>query len=276
MKTKIKLIGLIIISILTMMMLHQTVFADDDDMKESAFGSNGNGYTDMKDVFLTYGPGTEHEDSKVCKYLHESATEDGVEYKYCVNINGKDWWYRLEDEDEVIKLGDRLDKKVLYAKNDKDSLRRFNDATDDKSINADSKKAEYILEGFIDVVTIVLGFIVVLISVGITVTTALDIGFIVLPLWRAEISGIKWLQSKNSKDGDNKIRIISDDAQYAVNAAETIKTGENPLVLYFKSRIFTYMILAVLLYILIAGKITLIAQWALKIVSGILNILGQL
>ena len=121
-----------------------------------------------------------------------------------------------------------------------------------------------------------LGFIVVLISVGITLITALDIWFITHPLLRAEISGIKWLQSRKNKDGDNKLRIISDDAQYAVNVADTIRTGENPLVLYFKSRIFTYMVLAVLLFILITGKITLIAQWALKLVSGILGILGQL
>ena len=271
MKTRIKLIALTIISILAITMLPQTAFANDDKQ-----GSNINEYTDMKDVFLTYGPGTEHEDAKVCKYLHEKATDDGEEYQYYVNINGKDWWYRIEDEDELIRIGNRLDKQVLYAKNDKDSLRRFNDATDNKSINADSEKAEYILEGFIGIVAIVLGFIVVLISVGITLITALDIWFITHPLLRAEISGIKWLQSRKNKDGDNKLRIISDDAQYAVNVADTIRTGENPLVLYFKSRIFTYMVLAVLLFILITGKITLIAQWALKLVSGILGILGQL
>ena len=47
------------------------------------------------------------------------------------------------------------------------------------------------------------------------------------------------------------------------------------IIIYFKNRLFTYIVLAVLLFILLTGKVTLLAQLALKIVAGILDIIGK-
>ena len=257
MQSKLRIILIIISSLLILFMHKVIIFADYDTAKE---------------VLQTYGPGTEYEDTSIeKKYLSEDfSAESG--FTESVAIDGNNYWYNPEDEEEIIKLGNKLDRKVKYAQNNKDTMRAFNDATNDQTIHADTKGSYEIIEGFIGILSIIFGLIVIAISVGITVSTAIDISFIALPVFRSEISSWKIFQTT---DGSNKIRIVSDDAQYAVIASETSKLEKNPLIIYFKNRLFTYMVLAVLLFILLTGKITLLAQLALKLVAGILDIIGQ-
>lgn len=257
MQSKLRIILTIITSVLILFMHRVIIFADYDTAKE---------------VLQTYGPGTEYEDASIeKKYLSEDfSAESG--FTESVAIEGNNYWYNPEDEEEIIKLGNKLDRKVKYAQNNKDTMRAFNDATNNQTIHADTKGSYEIIEGFIGILSIIFGLIVVLISVGITVSTAIDISFITLPVFRSEISSWKIFQTT---DGSNKIRIVSDDAQYAVIASETSKLEKNPLIIYFKNRLFTYIVLAVLLFILLTGKVTLLAQLALKIVAGILDIIGQ-
>lgn len=257
MQSKLRIILTIITSLLILFMHRVIIFADYDTAKE---------------VLQTYGPGTEYEDTSIeKKYLSEDfSAESG--FTESVAIEGNNYWYNPEDEEEIIKLGNKLDRKVKYAQNNKDTMRAFNDATNNQTIHADTKGSYEIIEGFIGILSIIFGLIVVLISVGITASTAIDISFITLPVFRSEISSWKIFQTT---DGSNKIRIVSDDAQYAVIASETSKLEKNPLIIYFKNRLFTYIVLAVLLFILLTGKVTLLAQLALKLVAGILDIIGK-
>lgn len=257
MQSKLRIILIIITSVLILFMHKEIIFAEYDTAKE---------------VLQTYGPGTEYEDKSIeKKYLSEDFSIASG-FTESVSIEGNNYWYNPEDEEEIIKLGNKLDRKVKYAQNNKDTMRAFNDATNDQTIHADTKGSYEIIEGFINILSVGFGIIVVLISVGITTLTAIDIAFISLPLFRAELSSRKLFQTT---DGSNKIRFVSDDAQYAVLASETNKSELNPLIIYFKNRLFTYMVLAVLLFILLTGKITLLAQLALKLVAGILDIIGQ-
>lgn len=253
----IRMIITITISVLIMLTSTELVFAD---------------YTSAEEVFQVYGYGMEFHNKKVTKFLSDEFNESKG-YTVSVTINGNNYWYNPEDEAEIIDLGNILDKKVRYSKNNKDSLRAFNDATDDQTIQADTSKGLYIVEGFVSAVSTVLGVIVVLISVGVTVSTAIDIVYMVNPIAQQNLDK---LGSKKDKDGDNRIVLVTDDAVFAVEQALSASDYVNPLIIYFKSRILTYMILAILLFILITGKITAISQLALKLVSGIINILAQM
>ena len=76
----------------------------------------------------------------------------------------------------------------------------------------------------------------------------------------------------DSKTGETKLRLVTDEAQYAIQAADTIQSGQNPLVIYFKKRFAAILILAIVLFILLTGNMNVFSQIALKLVSGIISI----
>lgn len=118
-----------------------------------------------------------------------------------------------------------------------------------------------------DVVGFILGVLVVLIVVGMSIITALDICYITIPMFQDTVVHKRW---DGSTDPNARVRFISHDARIAVNAAATQETGKSALSIYLGRRIKTYCIAAVVLYIAIAGS-SVIVPLISKIVTGILT-----
>lgn len=119
-----------------------------------------------------------------------------------------------------------------------------------------------------DILGYLLGLMVVFIISGMFIITALDICYISLPAFRIAVKNKRW-------DGTTsvKFRIISKDA---VNAVEMGDIGsKQPLQIYVMSRIKTYVICAVILYIIIAGSNTIVPFMG-NIVSGIVQVLHNI
>ena len=92
---------------------------------------------------------------------------------------------------------------------------------------------------------------------------------------------------KTDSNGKKKLRFVSDEAQYAVDSTvgrsgdSSSKSGGNggytsPWGAYFKTRIVSYIFLAVAITILLTGNITIITNLALKLVGGLMNVLQSL
>ena len=112
-----------------------------------------------------------------------------------------------------------------------------------------------------------------------TLFTAFDIAYIAFPVFRnkceeQKMNGTGYNVKKDS-NGNVSLRFVTDDAQYAVSEG-TIENGKSPWGIYFRKRIMSYVLLAIVLFILLTGNISLITNIALNIVSGIMNVLSGL
>lgn len=151
--------------------------------------------------------------------------------------------------------------------------------TDGLNIGADTSGATALLSGFAPIISLVIGVITVLVTMGMTLFTAFDIAYIAFPVFRnkceeQKMNGTGYNVKKDSS-GNVSLRFVTDDAQYAVSEG-TIENGKSPWGIYFRKRIMSYILLAIVLFILLTGNISMITNIALNIVSGIMNVLSGL
>lgn len=145
------------------------------------------------------------------------------------------------------------------------------------SVTPDIRKANNMLSGFMPLLNMIVSVVIVGVTLGMTLFTAFDICYIEFPIFRnkcedAKASGNKMMTRTDSKTGETKLRLVTDEAQYAIQAADTIQSGQNPLVIYFKKRFVAILLLAIVLFILLTGNMSVFSKIALKLVSGIISI----
>ena len=117
-----------------------------------------------------------------------------------------------------------------------------------------------------------------IITVGMTLFSAVDIAYIAFPVFRNMCEDKKMTGgpgTKKAANGETKLLWVTDDAEYAVKQG-SIESGQSPWSIYFKRRIVSYIMLAITLFILMTGNITLITNIAINIVAGIMDVLGGL
>lgn len=146
-------------------------------------------------------------------------------------------------------------------------------------LSADTETATGILSGVIELIPSVLGIMVVLATVGVTVFTGFDILYLIFPVFRntcdeKAMSGGP--ATKKTKDGTNRMWFVTDEAIYAVRTADTVNQGQSPLIIYFKKAVIKFVVLAILIFILLTGNVNIFAKLAIRIVQGVLDILGQI
>ena len=151
---------------------------------------------------------------------------------------------------------------------------------DQLGLEPDLGGASDTLKGFVPIINILLGIIVVAVTMGLGVITAFDICYIVFPVFRnkcedAKVSGQGFMAGGKTANGGTKLRFVSDEAQYAVQHC-TIESGKNPLTAYLGKRILAYVFVAIVIFILLTGNITIITNIALKVVSYIMDTLAKL
>lgn len=205
------------------------------------------------------------------------STRDDATYNNsysCINVDGTYYYWASSDYANV-------QGKIATAKNN--SANKIADDVDritgGLSIEADTNTATRSLSGFTGVVNTLLGILVVLITVGMALFSAFDLCYIAFPVFRNKCEEAKqsgqgiMASNKKTSNGETKLRFVSDDAQYAITAADTVQSGKNPFVIYFGKRLISYIVLAVLIFILLTGNIDIFTRLALKLVSGILDVI---
>lgn len=177
------------------------------------------------------------------------------------------------------KTEEGLSKQITSTINNNKTVDDVSNVTDGLNISADTQGAAAMMQGFAPIISLVLGIIVTLITIGMTVFSSFDIAYIAFPVFRNKCEDAKTQGSgamvKKGANGESSLRFVTDDAQYAVSQG-TIESGKSPWAIYFRKRVMSYILLAIILFILLTGNISLITNIALKIVSGIMNVLGGL
>ena len=149
----------------------------------------------------------------------------------------------------------------------------------DFDVSADTKGAVDILMGFQPLIRLVIGLAAVAVSVGMTLFTSLDLLYINMPVFRNATEEMKQsgkgIMVGQDKNGDAKLKWVTQDAQFAVTKA-TMESGKNPNLIYLGKRIISFVLVAIVIYILLTGNITLITNIAIRWVGGIIDALGGL
>ena len=151
----------------------------------------------------------------------------------------------------------------------------------DTGIMPDLDGASKAISGFVPAINFLLGFAVTVLTIGMTLLTACDLCYIVFPVIRGKCEDMKAegkgvSKSRTQKSGQTKLAFVSDEAEYAINAAETTQTGKNPVLIYFKKRAVAIIALSVVIFILLTGNLSVITDIAIKAASGIIDLIGEM
>lgn len=196
----------------------------------------------------------------------------GADWRIYTGMDGKYYYIKADAEEATAS---RI-QNIGASGDVNDSVKDIQSTLD---VGADVEMAGVLLSGFVPILSTLLGLMVTLISIGMTVFSGFDLCYIAFPVFRNKCEEAKTngnnLMTKKGSNGESKLRFVSDDAQYAVSAADTVQSGKNPFVIYFGKRLLSYIVLAILLFILLTGNITVFTSIALKVVSGILEVIGQ-
>lgn len=189
--------------------------------------------------------------------------------------------YAVGDATIYLRKGIKESQAVQHiksAESNAETVANMQDLTNGLNITADTAGATAIMSGFAPIISLVVGIIVTLVTVGMTIFSAFDIAYIAFPVFRNKCEEAKTsggAMAKTTANGETKIRFVTDEAIYAVQECN-IQNGKSPWAMYFKKRVLSYILLAIILFILMTGNISLITGIALKVVSGIMNVLSGL
>jgi len=142
--------------------------------------------------------------------------------------------------------------------------------------SADVTGATRSLNGFNSLISLTTGTIVVAVTMLMALFTAFDVAYLVFPIAKDNLdkagnSGNRMTSTTNKTTGESKFRFVTDDAQNAYQDAS--QTGQNPLFIYAKKRLISYIALAFILFIFMTGRLGLIMEAALKIFSNVFDAL---
>ena len=143
------------------------------------------------------------------------------------------------------------------------------------NVNPDTGTAMGLLSGIMPALNVVLGLMVVVISIGMSVFSALDIIYLAFPAFRLMVDNSIEQGGKGTrttKDGTVTSRWVTQDAILAAEDAEN--THGSPWGPYFKRRILAYVFLAIILFILLTGNIFSITTLVTNALQGLFNSLG--
>lgn len=179
----------------------------------------------------------------------------------------------LTQADQQVSTGGTVTGSQTDAQNVLDEI------ADKNHLSPNYTDAANILAPFVPYFNILLGLITTIVVLAMSILTALDLCYIAIPAMRNFMSdkAAEGNAAVAKKDGNGgvKLRFISDEAQYAVEQAAN-NQGTSPWGTYFKSRILSYIFLAVAMVILLTGNITIITDLIVKLVSGIMGVLQGL
>lgn len=228
-------------------------------------------------------------DEEVATVLNEkfATSADGMSQPEKVTLfNNVQYWYDAGNVDAYTPQNLKADlqnqnnsqekvaaaeaKTVEAAKKDVDAVKGLN-------IKPDLQGGSDALSGFSRVISLLTGILATLAVIGTTIFTACDICYIGFPFLHAKMEkagssgGTMSAESKSGKG--TKFALVTDDAISAYEDAQ--KNGGSPWGLYLKKRIVTFIMLAIIIYILLTGNITIIIKIALNLVGGIVDQLNK-
>lgn len=143
----------------------------------------------------------------------------------------------------------------------------INQIKQNMNIHADLNAAAGTLEPLVEVVNTIVGALATAILILVGLFTAIDVLYLEVPAFHNTMDQKGMEKGTTNKSGGVKHKLISEDASQAYEEAS--KDGKNPLIIYLKKRIVAYVAVAIVLYMLLSGNLSLIVEVVLKMLNGI-------
>lgn len=209
--------------------------------------------------------------SSVASYFTTSS--DGTHNKSATAVYGDNattYWYSTDDEEAIVAAG--LNSSVS------ETNKQIDDITGSINIHADTAGAAGMASGFIPIVNVAVGLIVIGIILLLVMYTGFDLMFLAFPWFRSMSenqlqNGKSNVMVKRGGDGECKYRFISDDAVRAYQQSIVDGGNKQPYVKYAVSRVWAYIALAIIITVLITGNYGVFIKLGTKIGEGIINMI---
>ena len=141
------------------------------------------------------------------------------------------------------------------------------DIKDGLNVKADISAAAGTLAPIIEIVNTVIGILATAILILVGLFTAIDILYLEVPALHESMDGKAMEKGQSNKSGGVKPKIVSEDASNAYK--EATEQGKNVLITYLKKRVVAYVAVAIVLYMLLSGNLSLIVEVVLKMLNGV-------
>lgn len=250
---------------LSILVVPMSVFAIDKNSSTITLPSGQTKFgTNELNTLITYAASDSDVAQMLIQESYSGVPSDMSKYVTYTDSDGLTYYVPKSSAHSLVNS---YNSKINALKADDQAINSLSEATEDLNVKADVLGAGDALKGFVGPISILLGVLVGIASLGMTVYSAFDIIYIAFPAFRgkheqAKEEGAKWAE-----------KLVSDDAQHAVVKANTVETGKNPFAIYFGKRVVSYILLTIMVFILLTGRITIITDIALGLVSGVLDIL---
>lgn len=199
-------------------------------------------------------------DSSVSKFFTDDSKKASDDAYDSVKLDGITYYYKIADETKIYRA-------VRDIRDRESATDKIEDINKGLQVGADTGQASDLLSGFTPLINLLLGVLVFGISMAMTIFTGLDMCYIAFPVFRGKC---------DEKGGGTHPKWITDDAAQSLQQTSTDGSGKNPLTVYFGKRVISFIMIAIMLFILLTGNISLITNIVLNLVSGILDVLQGL
>lgn len=175
------------------------------------------------------------------------------------------------DKEEADKANEKTAKQAQELLSETGDLKGL-------YVEADLGGAAGALSGFTPLISLISGILAAAAILGVTVFTSVDVCYLAFPVAHAKIEkkgsegGAMSTQRKDG--GGSKFALVTDDAIYAYETAQ--QNNQQPWGLYLKRRALTIILISIVIYILLTGNMTLLINWTLNMVGGIIDQLNKL
>lgn len=151
--------------------------------------------------------------------------------------------------------------------------------TDTLKLGADVNGGSEALSSVAPLIQQVTGIIVIIVLLGMAVFTAFDVVYLVFPVAKDKMdtaarSGNTAVSKTNASTGEAKFRFVTDEAIQSYQTAT--ESGANPLFVYLKKRLISYIAVAIVVYILMTGNLAVIVNFILTMLESIFGMFGNL
>lgn len=236
-----------------------TVYAADTFMADYDFNGDG-AVPDTIDpnTWQTSNPGT---------YTVKRSGTYNYTYYVTVDADGKVSKINTIDSTGNSVSGAVNPFKMMQLDGSQQAMDAIQDIKDLTNVHADLGAAQGTLEPIIEIVNTAIGILATAILILVGLFTAIDILYLEVPAFHASMDQKGMEKGQTNKSGGPKAKIVSEDASQAYQEAQ--ETGKNPMIVYLKKRIVAYVAVAIVLYMLLSGNLSLIIEVILKMLNGV-------
>lgn len=197
-----------------------------------------------------------------------------------VSIGGQQRYCTSGDIDSIYSYITSLASYKATAGNSSSNVQGgVSNMVQDFSVKADTAGATETLSGFKDALSLAIGVILVITVLGLSFFMAMDILWLTNPAFHSltadQLEQGSGAMVKTDKDGNVKIKFITKAALYADQKA-TVESGASPLPIYARKKIIEVVAVAIVIYILFTGRVDILANIGIKLVSGLISFLERL